>query len=156
MDNSLKNIVASVKALNSMDPRDPSIVRLASDLANHAGSATNENVDADFLSNQVKRLAAAAATPAENYSRIMSIAGDLEKAIEISRRPQNAAIRPKIAGLVEKIAGIFAECDTAADLSKHSLEEIQAAVHKLYRGGKMNDPETYNFQSSGRGHHPKK
>jgi len=153
MENSIKNIIASVKALNEMNPNDPKIVKVINGLVAHTASTEVQNVDVEFLSKQVNRLASAAATPAENYARILRISGTLGRALEISRRPQYAHMRPQIASFVERVAGIFAECDTAAELSKHSLDEIQSAVEKLY--GDQNDPKTYNFVQRGRGHHSK-
>lgn len=153
MDNNVKSIIAAVKTLNQMNVNDPHVVKVVGDLARTASEDTGARVDAEFLSKQVNRLASAAKTPAENYARIMRIAGNLQRAVEISRRPQYAAVRPQIASLVERVAGIFAECDTAAELAKHSLDEIESAVAKLY--GDQNDPKTYNFVARGKGHHGK-
>jgi len=155
MDNNVKSIIAAVKTLNQMNVNDPQVVKVVGDLARIASEDTASRVDAEFLSSQINRLASAAKTPAENYARIMRIAGNLQRVVEISQRPQYAAMRPQIASLIERVAGIFAECDTAAELAKHSLDEIETAVHKLYSNGSLNDPNTYNFKARGKGHHGK-
>ena len=72
--------------------------------------------DVEFIGKQVQRLKAAAAVPARNYSRIVSICDGLREVAVAARRPENAAVRPKLAGIVKRVAGIFSEVDTVDDL----------------------------------------
>ena len=95
---------------------------------------------------------AAAAVPARNYQRIVRIIDGLDKAHRLASRPQNVGVRPRIVDLFRKTAGVFAEVDTVQDLDK-PLEAIEKAVHSLY--GDQNSPNTYNFESRGKGHHKK-
>jgi hypothetical protein len=115
----------------------------------------SEKVDGEHLKEQISRLKSASATSAKNYHRIYEILHNLEGAVVAAARPQNAAVRPKLAAIVKHVAGIFAEVDTTEDLDK-PLSAVESAVHKLYNNGKVNDPSTYNFDSNGRGHHEKK
>lgn len=104
---------------------------------------------------QIDAIRSAAAAPAERYNRVVSIMDGLRHAALLAQRPQNAAIRPRVASIVEKIAGVFAEIDTVKDLDK-PLEQIESAVHSLYNGGKLNSPKTYMFEQRGVGHRSKK
>lgn len=154
MDTNTRNLIATVDTLRKLNPLDPAVVKVSTELAGLLGGAAN-GVDVNALSAQVKRLHAAAAVPAKNYGRILSIATGLNRAVELSRNSDEAT-KAKIASLIKKVAGIFAECDTADELSSKSLAEIEAAVHRLYNNGKQNDPHTYDFVDRGAGHHGKK
>lgn len=108
--------------------------------------------DISFIGEQVKKLKSAAEPAAKNYTRIVSILAGLQRAIEISKRPQFAALRPKIATIVQKTAGVFECVDTVEDLDK-PLEQIEKAVHGLY--GDQSKNSTYYFDRRGKGHHEK-
>lgn len=146
----IQAIVATVNKLSSLDVDDPQVVALSERLASMLVTASSE--DPDFLYEQLKRLHQAAEVPSKNYGRILAISAALGRAVQMSRRPQNAALRPKIANIVQKVAGLFAEVDTAEDLDK-PLEQIEKAVHSLY--GDQGKNSTYYFDRRGKGHHSK-
>lgn len=148
----IRAIVATVKTLSATDPMNPDVVALVDELVSlvNGPSTVASDVDLDFVYRQIKKLHQAAEIPTKNYGRILAISASLGRAVQIARRPQNAAIRPKLASLVAKVAGLFAEVDTVEDLDK-PLEQIEKAVHALY--GDQNDPHTYNFVERGKGHH---
>lgn len=105
-------------------------------------------VDNPTMVESIDQMRSAAAVPMANYNRIVSILDGLRHAAILAGRPQNAAVRPRIAEIVKKVAGIFKEVDTVQDLNK-PLEAIEAAVHRLYNNGKLNDPKTYDFGNYG-------
>lgn len=152
--------------LAQMDPQDEAVQRTVTymqqgaDLLSSVDKPTGEKgspneasraSDLEDLKTQIERMKRAAEIPAGNYGRIAVILSGLNRAVEIASKPQYASMRPRIALITEKIAGIFAEVDTVADLSV-PLESIEKAVHGLYSNGKMNSPGTYNFEQSGKGH----
>lgn len=152
-------LVAAVKKLSSTDPNNPATkaalteVMAAVDalsVSDKAPVVATQDIDVNFLMEQVKKLHQAAETPIKNYSRMMSITAGLGRAIEISKRPQNAEVRPRIATIVEKVAGLFAEVDTAEDLDR-PLAEIEKAVHSLY--GDQSKNSTLYFDRRNKGHH---
>ena len=108
--------------------------------------------DISFIGEQVKKLKSAAEPAARNYQRIVAILGGLQRATEIAKRPQFAAMRPRIALIVQKVAGVFECVDTVEDLDK-PLESIEKAVHGLY--GDQSANSTYYFDRRGKGHHQK-
>lgn len=161
-------IIATSRQLAAMDPLDEAVGRTVAELEANAKllkeqasedksspwGAQSMKDDIEAIGAQITTLKAAAALPASNYRRMYEILAGLEKAWTIASRPQNAALRPKLATVFKKTAGIFAEVDTVQDLDK-PLEAIEKAVHSLYSGGKMNDPATYNFAQRGKGHQGK-
>ena len=146
----MKSIVSAIQNLSKMDPTSPELARYTDSLVAHLAA-----VESDGLSNQVKRLKVAAEVPAANYAKIVKIASELEQVVEMSKLPGNEEIRTQVASIVSKVAGLFAEVDTASDLAGKSLEAIEKAVHSLYSNGKTNDPATYYFAARGKGHHSK-
>lgn len=152
MDNQTRQIIAAVGALRKMNPADPRVEKISSDLVSALQPV--QTVSVDGIRSEIARLHKAAATPAKNYTKILSIATGLDRAVSLSRTA-DPAVQAKLAALVQKVAGIFAECDTADELASHTLDEIQAAVHRLYNNGKQNDPHTYDFVQRGAGHHSK-
>lgn len=155
MDTSVKQLIAAIADLNKQSATSPDVVKIAGFLDTHTNKMVGTTVSMEELKTHVSRLQKAASAPAKNYTRMLSITAGLNRAIELSKQPENAAIQPRIATLVNKVAGIFALCDTADELSAKSLEEIEAAVHRLYDGGAMNKPNTYNFEARGKGHRNK-
>lgn len=145
----MQNIIAAVGDLIKMDVNDPRVASASDKLVDQLMPAPVSVMD------KAKRLMTAAEIPARNYAHIAKIANDLVKVVEIAERPENAEMRPKVASLVSKVAGLFAEVDTWDHLAGKSLEQIETAVHSLYSGGKLNDPNTYNFAARGKGHHSK-
>jgi hypothetical protein len=99
--------------------------------------------------NQIDAMRSMAATPASNYGRILSILDGLRHASVLASRPQNASIRPRLAQIVNKVAGIFKEIDTVEDLNQ-PLEQIERAVHSLY--GNQSANSTFYFDRRGKGH----
>jgi hypothetical protein len=169
MDYNIRAVVASAKKLASMDPSDPGVVAesdalaaalggveysppLSADFLEGAGAedAKVASDESKFLLDQLKKLHRAAEIPSKNYGRILAISAALGRAVQIARRPQNAEVRPKIASIVKKVAGLFAEVDTAEDLDK-PLSEIERAVHGLY--GDQSSNKTFYFDRRGKGHH---
>lgn len=98
----------------------------------------------------IDQMRAAAAVPAANYGRIVSLLDGLRHAALLASRPQHAAVRPRISSIVQKVAGIFAEIDTVEDLNK-PLEQIEKAVHALY--GDQGKNGCFYFERRGKGHH---
>ncbi len=165
----LKTILATSKRLADSDPQDEAVGRVIAELQEQVkwlgqiekptGYKTKgdfgENSlkdDISFIGEQVDRLRSAAETPARNYQRITAILSGLKQATEIAKRPQYAAMRPRIAQIVQQVAGVFKEVDTVEDLDK-PLESIEKAVHGLY--GDQGKNSTYYFDRRNKGHHEK-
>lgn len=161
-----RKLVAVVKRLAQMDPQDEAVARTVQVLNNEVmllknevekpagykgsfGEASNKD-DFKAIGEQIKKLHSAAAIPARNYARMMSILAGLHRAHEASGRPVYAHLRPRISAIIKKVAGIFAEVDTTQDLSK-PLEDIERAVHALY--GNQSSNKTYYFERRNKGHH---
>jgi len=155
MDNMTRNLIAAVQDLSKTNPRDPKVAKIVEYIDGATAKIAGTHLSFDELKSHVVRLQQAATIPAKNYTRMVSITAGLNRALELSKLPENAALQPRIATLVNKVAGIFALCDTADKLSEHTLEQIEQAIHSLYSNGKMNDPNTYNFEARGKGHHTK-
>lgn len=151
----VRNITAAVYQLANTDPTNPVTLQAVDNLVSSVSSYELQDVSLGFLKDQVGKLQVAASTPARNYTKILSIASGLNRAIEVASQSNDRALNARIATVIQKVAGIFAEVDTADDLAGKSLEQIESAVHSLYSGGKMNDPKTYNFMARGKGHHGK-
>jgi hypothetical protein len=165
MQETVKNLLATTQRLAEMEPQNEAVDRtvkvmqeqvaqLTSEVEKPAGEGNSfgknsRKQDVDFLHEQIKRLKSAAIVPASNYRRIVSILGELDGAITLAARPQNAAIRPKLAAVVKQLAGIFAEVDTVQDLDK-PLEAIEKAVHGLY--GDQSKNSTFYFDRRNKGH----
>jgi hypothetical protein len=162
-----RKIVAAVKHLAQMDPQDAAVARTVQVLNDEAallrggeverpdgfkGSFGESSAKADLeaIGDQIKKLHSAAAVPARNYARMASILAGLHRAHEASGRPAYAHLRPRIAGIIEKVAGVFAEIDTVQDLEK-PLEAIEKAVHGLY--GDQGKNATFYFERRNKGHH---
>lgn len=107
-------------------------------------------VDNPTVVEQIDRMRSAAAVPAANYGRVVSILDGLRHAALLAARPQNAAVRPRIAEIVRKMAGVFKDIDTVQDLNK-PLEQIEKAVHGLY--GDQSKNATFYFERRGKGNH---
>ena len=101
----------------------------------------------------VGRLYQAAGTTMRNYEKILGILEGLHSVIKVAAKPQNVAVRPRVASLVEKTAGVFALCDTVQDLDR-PLADIEKAVHALY--GDQSKNSTFYFDRRGKGHHDEK
>lgn len=153
MQNQVRKIVAAVSSLSKANPADPEVLKHVAALV-ESTEPQKAAIPTDELRAQIARLHKAAVTPAKNYSRIISIASGLDRAAVMARN-SGPDMQRQIASLIQKVAGIFAECDTADELASHSLAEIEAAVHRLYNNGKQNDPHTYDFVQRGAGHHSK-
>lgn len=162
------SILDSSRRLAQMDPQDEAVSNtvdvLEGEIALLGGEVEHPTGDKgsfgeesrkdsiDGLHDQIENLRSAAMLPASNYRRIVSIATGLRNAWELAKRPQNASIRPRVAALVEKVAGVFAEVDTTKDLDK-PLEAIEKAVHGLY--GDQSKNSMPFFERRGKGHHEK-
>jgi hypothetical protein len=160
--------VATAQRLAQMDPQAEAVGRTVDELESNIALLRSEvekpageknsfgdhsrKVDIENLGNQIDKLRSAAFVPASNYKRIVSILTGLKNACVAAQKPQNAALRPQIATIVEKVAGVFAEVDTVQDLDK-PLEAIEKAVHGLY--GDQSKNSTYYFDRRGKGHHEK-
>ena len=168
MPENLKKLVAATRRLAQMDPQDEAVKATADELkveidlvtkdvekpAGAPGSFGEQSLkdDASFVADQIGKLKSAAERPARNYVRIYNILKGLHQAAEIAKRPQYAALRPRLATITEKVAGLFAEVDTVADLDK-PLEAIEKAVHSLY--GDQSKNSTFYLDRRGKGHHTK-
>lgn len=163
-ETAVRNLLATTRRLAETDPQDEAAGRVVDSLQDQVGllrelaqkdksspwGSQSMKDDVDFIGDQIKKLKAAAAVPAANYRRIHSIMSALERAWTEAARPQNAAMRPKLASAVKRVAGIFAEVDTVQDLDK-PLEQIEKAVHSLY--GDQSKNSTYYFDRRNKGHH---
>ncbi len=163
----VKNILAISRRLAAMDPQDEAVARTVTEMQDSAKllgelarddksspwGAQSMKDDIDSLGDQIKRLKAAAAVPAANYRRMFEILASMERVWSVAAKPQNAAVRPKVASMVRKIAGVFAEVDTVQDLDK-PLESIEKAIHGLY-GPSQSENSAYYFDRRGKGHHGK-
>ncbi len=161
-----RKIVAAVKKLAQMDPQDEAVDQTVQVLnaeaallkgavehpAGYKGSfgEASEKDDIEAIGDQISKLRSAAQIPAQNYARMASILTGLHRANQASARPAHAHLKPRIANIVEKVAGLFAECDTVQDLDK-PLEAIEKAVHGLY--GDQGKNSTFFFERRNKGHH---
>jgi hypothetical protein len=165
----IRQLQATARRLAETDPQSEAVQRVCDELqaqvqwlgqiekptgykANEDFGANSLKNDISFIGEQVKKLKSAAEPAARNYTRIVSILAGLQRATEIAKRPQYAAIRPRIALIVQKVAGVFECIDTVEDLDK-PLEQIEKAVHGLY--GDQSKNSTYYFDRRGKGHHEK-
>ena len=163
----IRQLIATAKRLADSDPQSEAVgrtiaemqaqVKWLSQIEKPTGYGANEDFganslkdDISFIGEQVKRLKSAAEPAARNYTRIVSILSGLQRATKIAERPQYAALRPRIALIVQKTAGIFQEVDTVQDLDK-PLEAIEKAVHGLY--GDQGKNSTYYLDRRGKGHY---
>jgi len=161
-----RKLMTATRRLAQMDPQDEAVSRTVDGLKEQIAQLTcmsdkptgeknahgdqSRKDDVDFLKGQISKLQQAAETPSKNYQRIVEILKGLHRAAQACERPQYAALRPRISAIVSKVAGVFAEVDTVADLDK-PLEAIEKAVHGLY--GKQDLNSTYYFDRRGKGHH---
>lgn len=151
-DDLIKKLRVASSKLSSLDVDDPSVERQISMIEKIAGDVESLSQDPDsetFLKSQIETLKNAADMPAKNYVKISSICAGLSRALDIASRPQYSEIRPRIALIVEKVAGIFAEVDTTKDLEK-PLEQIEKAVHSLY--GDQSKNSNFYLERRGKGH----
>lgn len=160
----VKNLLASSRRLAEMDPQDEAVARTVAEMGEHTKllgelatkdksspwGAQSMKDDIDAIGDQIKRLKAAAAIPAANYRRMFDILSSMEKVWAVAARPQNASVRPKVAAMMRKVAGVFAEVDTVQDLDK-PLDAIEKAIHSLY--GDQSSNSIYYFDRRGKGHH---
>lgn len=160
----VQELVESVNRLAATDPTGPKTEERSREVFAMAGqlraALTREVAPAksEFVVNnptvvdQIDRMRAAAVVPAANYGRIVSILDGLRHAALLAGRPQNAPVRPRIAEIVKKMAGVFKDIDTVQDLDK-PLEQIEKAVHGLY--GDQSSNSCFYFDRRGKGHHDK-
>lgn len=162
----VQNAVSASRILAETDPQSEAVQRVVQNLQNQVG-LLNELARADknspwgedsmkddvaAIGEQIKKLRAAASYPASNYRRILAITDQLRNVWTDASKPQNVAIRPRVARLVQQVAGVFAEVDTVKDLDK-PLEQIEKAIHGLYGDQSRND--IWYFGRRGKGHHDK-
>lgn len=162
----VQNAVSASRILAECDPQSEAVDRAVKNLQDQVG-LLNELARADknspwgeasmkddvtFIGEQIKKLRAAAAQPASNYRRILTITDQLRDVWTTAAKPHNAAIRPRVARLLQQVAGVFAEVDTVKDLDK-PLEAIEKAIHGLYGDQSKND--LWYFGRRGKGHHDK-
>lgn len=163
----VNKVIAAVRKLAQTDPQDEAVsetvqvlqdeAKLLGQVEKPAGASGSfgehsQKEDADFLKDQISKLHSAALQPAARYQRILAITAGLHRALMATEKPQFARIRPRIAKIVEHVAGLFAEVDTVADLDK-DLEAVEKAVHGLY--GDQGKNATFYFDRRGKGHHTK-
>ena len=163
MSSPVKELHQHVASLVALEPTDKAVVTQLASVASALSSiekevmekVTSEPVktaspDMVKTADAIGRLYHAAGTTRQNYDRIMGILEGLHSAVKVAAKPQNVAVRPRVASLVEKTAGVFALCDTVQDLDR-PLAEIEKAVHSLY--GDQSKNSTYYFDRRGKGHH---
>jgi len=162
----VQELVESINRLAATDPAGPKVGERVNEVFAMVGqikSATAQRVVAPARSEtvvdnpsvieQIDRMRSAAVVPASRYGRVVSILDGLRHAALLASRPQNAVVRPRIAEIVKKMAGVFKDIDTVQDLDK-PLEQIEKAVHGLY--GDQAKNSTYYFERRGKGHHSEK
>lgn len=160
-DKFVQEVVESVHRLAATDPSSSSVEARAREVfakvaqlktpeRKVAPARSETQVDNPSIVQQIDKMRSAAAMPAENYSRVVSILDGLRHAAVLAERPQNATVRPRIAEIVKKVAGLFAEVDTVKDMDK-PLQQIEKAVHGLY--GNQSSNSTYYFERRGKGGH---
>jgi hypothetical protein len=161
-----QNALSAARILAETDPQSEAVTRTVQNLQNQVGllnelarddkdspwGADSIKDDVAVIGEQIKKLRSAAAVPASNYRRIVDITDKLREAWHVASKPQNAQVRPRVARLIQKVAGVFAEVDTVQDLDK-PLEAIEKAVHGLYGDQSLNS--TYYLGRRGKGHHEK-
>ena len=112
----------------------------------------------DILVKQIDSIKSSISAPAYNYTKMVSILDGLRHAAVLSQRPQNADIKPRIAGIIRKVAGLYQQVDTVEDLNR-PLAKIEKAVHALYggRGGELGQSKNsvHYFERAGKGYHNK-
>jgi len=159
----IQKISSDVSKFSSLDVEDSSVLSLIASIDGDIDTihveastihteASAPSEDLSSLKEQVNKLHEAAVLPMRNYQRIASILEGLKRVIAIAERPQNAEIRPRIASVVKKVAGAFAEIDTIEDLDK-PLAQIESAVHKLYGDQSLN--KSMYPHRHGKGHQTK-
>lgn len=163
----LKNLTATIKRLAETDPHDEAVKQIVTDLQEQAGQlkeqarenpnspwgAQSMKDDIEFIGDQISQLKSAAEIPMKNYQRIVKILEGIDTIHKLAARPQNAAVRPHIATIVKKVAGVFAEVDTTADLEK-PLEQIEKAVAAVYKD--QSKHSTYYFERRNLKNHPRR
>ena len=159
----VRELVESINRLAATNPTGPAVgaraneifakvnaVKTASVRREVAPARREIAVDNPSIVDQIDKMRSAAVVPASNYGRVVSILDGLRHAALLAGRPQNAAMRPQIASIVRKMAGVFKDIDTVQDLDK-PLETIEKAVHGLY--GDQSKNSCYYFDRRGKGHH---
>jgi hypothetical protein len=163
----LQILVATTKRLAETDPHDEAVKQIVTDLQEQAkqlGEQAREDTkgswgeksmkdDIAFIGDQISKLKSAAEIPLKNYQRIVKILEGIETIHKLATRPQNATVRPHVAVIVKKIAGVFAEVDTTADLDK-PLEQIEKAVAAVYKD--QSKHSTYYFERRNLKSHPRR
>ena len=162
-DKLIQELAESVNRLAATDPTGPTVgdrvgevftkigqIKTATAQREVAPAKSETVVDNLTVVDQIDKMRAAAVVPASNYGRVVSILDGLRHAALLASRPQNAAVRPQIASIVKKMAGVFKDIDTVQDLDK-PLEQIEKAVHGLY--GDQGKNATFYFERRGKGHH---
>lgn len=104
-----------------------------------------------MIDKYIARLRIAAEAPIKNYKRILSILDKVESLNKIASLPQNSEVRPRIAAIVKKIAGVFAEVDSVHDLDK-PLTQIEKAIASIYKDQSSNT--NCFFERKGLKNHP--
>lgn len=165
--NALNSLIATTKRLAETDPHDEAVKQIVTDLQEQAkqlGEQAREDKDSpwgeqsmkddiEFIGDQISKLKSAAEIPLKNYQRIVKILEGVEAIHKLAARPQNAAVRPHVATIVKKVAGVFAEVDTVADLDK-PLEQIEKAVAAVYKDQSKNS--SYYFERRNLKNHPRR
>jgi len=150
----IQQIKTASDQLAALEPSSEKVPKLVEAIHAHVNLLAAEEpppVNMAALKTELDQLHQAALLPAQNYRRIANICHELIRIHHLAAQPQNAAVRPQFANLITKVAGIFAEIDTVADLDK-PLEEIEKAVHKLYGPDQSKNSMPY-FERRGKGHH---
>lgn len=148
----MADIKGIVSRLASLNPEDAAVLKTTEELVSALENSKSSVASSKELIEELTKLHRAAEIPAKNYGRILAITAGLGKAVKLAERPQNAHMASKIADLVKKVSGLFAEVDTVADLDK-PLEQIEKAVHSLY--GDQSKNHTFYFDARNKGHHSK-
>lgn len=155
MSEKVKELVKSVHRLAATDPESEHVEAAVNSVSDALESleSVGETSDIQAVEQSIDSMFTAASVPARNYRRMAGILQNLKGVCVAARKPQNASVRPRIAAVVQKVAGLFAEVDTAEDLDK-PLSEIEKAVHALY-GPNQSSNSAYYFERRGKGHHGK-
>lgn len=157
MEKSLQTVIENVHRLAATDPVGDGVsnsVKTLFDSVNSLKAEVPAQTDSSSVIEQIDLMRSLVASSMNKHEKMMNILNGVRKAAELLQLPVNESMRPRVASVVQKIAGIFAEVDTVADLEGKSLEQIEKAVGSLY-GNNQSLNKNFYFTRAGRGHGPK-
>ena len=142
MEKSLQTVIENVHRLAATDPNGGGVEDNVQSLFNSVNTLSEDDPIIDPVGNslieQVDLMRSLMSSAIAKHQKVMEILNGVREAVELLELPANEPMRPRVASVVQKIAGVFAAVDTVADLEGKSLDEIENAVHKLYGNQALN------------------